>query len=326
MPIQETKRVRLNKQLAMLETQYENVSSQLLTTLNAKDHAPLELQLEEIEAKSKEVEQELSELDAQSKNANRTYLDFEDKIPHLDYSEARSLLGSTVYQSRKEGSLGLFLLHDCNALGGKWCLELIRHELGRETSHFRHIPVGVSKEVHQQNKFALLGQLGSQLNVEAVLHDADAYAKEIARKICASIQLGSVVLIEVKNWDYFSQEQQMVTWFIEKFWAQLVREFQTLPTRRNVKVIAILVADSALPDDYWEPLCYPANAFDVEKLVLLPLRTWKRNEVEEWISKYGGIEDEDQLTQKTDIIFNASFGGIPSLIYQALQTHLNGNG
>lgn len=322
--LQELKRKALAENLAELEKKFLAVSNQLSSTLNAGDKIPLQKQLELIEAEIEETEQALTTLDAQSQNANRQYLDFEDKIHRLDYSEVRTLLDGTVKQSRKEGSLGLFLLHNGNALGGRWCLDLIRKELKEATNDFKHFEIGFIKQ-DKLDEFVMLDRLAGKLNIEAVTHDAEAYAKEVIRKICGSLQLGSVVLIEVHQWDYFAQQQQMLTWFVEKFWLQLVCEFKASQTHRNVKVMAVLVADSTIPDNCWQVHCCGENDVASEKLALLPLRHWKRDEVEDWISNYGGVNwNEQKLTQMTDLIFNASSGGFPSLIYQALITHLKG--
>ena len=185
------KRKTLTERLALLEKQYLAASNQLDSTLNAGDKIPLQKQLELIEAEIEETEQALTTLDAQSQNANRQYLDFEDKIHRLDYSEVRTLLDGTVKQSRKEGSLGLFLLHNGNALGGRWCLDLIRKELKEATNDFKHFEIGFIKQ-DKLDEFVMLDRLAGKLNIEAITHDAEAYAKEVIRKICGSLQLVSI--------------------------------------------------------------------------------------------------------------------------------------
>lgn len=324
--LQELKRITLAKQLAMKEQEYEAVSNQILITLSAVDKIKLEKQKQNLETELGQLYTEQEALDTQSPDVNRQYLDFEDNIHRLDYSEVRTLLDNTVKQSRKEGSLGLFLLHNGIALGGKWCLDLIRKELKEATNDFKHFEIGFINQ-DKLDEFVMLDRLAGKLNVEAIAHDAEAYAKEVVRKICGSLQLGSVVLIEVHQWEYFAHQQKMFTWFVEKFWLQLVCEFNTVQTRRNVKVMTVLVADSIIPGDNWLTHCCDDNGFASEKLAILPLRHWKRDEVENWISNYGRVNwSEQKLTQMADQIFNMSLGGVPSLIYQALQKHLNGNG
>jgi hypothetical protein len=56
---------------------------------------------------------------------------------------------------------------------------------------------------------------------------------------------------------------------------------------------------------------------------LLPLRNWTRDEIEGWLSS-GAVRWGDELTisQMTALIYDASLGGVPQLIYEALRKHV----
>jgi len=317
----ERKRRLLVERLARLEQQWHDANAQRDATVNRADRAPLDLQIAQFDQDIEVVEKQLAEMDAESGDPNRRHLDFEDKIHRIDFGEVKEVVRTLINQAKRDGAASLFLLQNSIALGGKWCLDAIRHELNQGTLDFKSFLIGFTPH-DRKDEHVILDRLAGRLNVEAV-NDLDNYAHEVVRRLCASIQIGSVVLIEIHQWDYFHQQERVFKWFIETFWVRLARSFRAHDKRRNAKLVVVLVADAQAPPALLQAHCGDETNPDIEKLRRLPLRNWTRDEIEDWLAS-GAVRwgDEWTINQMTDLIYNASDEGRPQLVYEALRKHV----
>ncbi len=136
------KRELLTKRLALLIQQWQAANDQRDATLNNADRVPLDKQIAALEEEIEKTEMRLAEMDSQSGDPNRQHLDFEDKIHRIDFGEVKDLIKDVVSHAKRDGAASLFLLQNSIAMGGKWCLDAIRHELTQNTLDFKPYPIG----------------------------------------------------------------------------------------------------------------------------------------------------------------------------------------
>ena len=318
----ERKRRSLTERLALLERQWEDANHQRNSTLNKADRGPLDLQIEQFDKEIEEVEAQLARMDAESDDPNRRHLDFEEKIHRIDFAEVKGRIRTLVDQAKKDGAASLFLLQKSSAMGGRWCLDAIRHELDEGTLDFKKYPIGFNPN-DRRDEYVILDRLAGRLNVEPVNDNLDQYAHEVVHRLCASIQIGSVVLIEIHDWHFFHQKELVCKWFIETFWVSLARSFRAHDKRRNAKLVVVLVADTPAPAWLLQALCRDESSPDLEKPQLLPLRNWTREEIEDWLAS-GAVRWGGELTinEMVELIYSASDEGRPQEVYESLRKYV----
>ncbi len=319
---EDRKRKALNEREAALVMRRQAAEDHLNGTINAADRAPLKRQIEGFDKELEEIEAERNRSAAKSSDPNRRYLNFEEKIHLIDFSEAREILGGFLGQAKEDGAAGLFLIQNSNALGGKWCLEIVRQELNRSTMDYKPHPVGFTKN-DKLDEMTILEKLADRFAVSPVAGGADAYAAEIIKRICRSIHTNSAVFIEFNNWDYFCANDKVFTWFVEQFWARLVQSFRLHDKRRKAKLVIVLTTSRPVPAHLLQAHCCDEANPMAEKLRPLPLRTWMRQEVEDFLDSgvftWGaGLT----LAAMTDLVYESSQGGQPFLVYEALREHI----
>lgn len=319
---EERKREALNKREAALVMRRQAAEDQLNGTINAADREPLKRQIESFDKELEEIEIERNRMAAKSSDPNRRYLNFEEKIHLIDFSEVREILGGFVGQAKEDGAAGLFLIQNSNALGGKWCVELVRQELRQSTLNYKPYPIGFTKN-DRLDEMTILDKLADRFAVSPVVGGADVYATEIINRICRSISTNSAVFIEINNWDYFCGNDRTFNWFIEQFWLRLVQAFRVHEKRRKAKLIVALITSRPVPKHLLQAHCCDDANPMAEKLRSLPLRTWLRQEVEDFLDS-GVFSWSNGLTvsEMTDLIYESSQGGQPFLVYEALREHI----
>jgi len=308
--------------MAGLARRWEEASRQRNATLNSADRILLASQVKELDKEIEEAEKELAEMDAESDDPNRRHLDFEGEIHQIDFGEVKERIRALISEAEHDGEASLFLLQNSIALGGKWCLDAIRHELTQDTFDFKSHPIGFTPN-DRRDEYVILDRLAGRLNVEQVNDDLDRYAHEVVDRLCASIYIGSAVLIEIHQWDYFHHQERVFKWFIETFWVRLARSFRAHDKRRNAKLVVVLVADTTAPAELLLAHCCDEMSPNAEKMRMLPLRNWTRKEIERWLSK-GAVKwgDGQTIIEMADLVYNASDQGRPLLVYEALRKHV----
>lgn len=319
---EERKRKALNEREAALVMRRQAAEDQLNSTINAADREPLKKQIESFDKELEEIEAERNRSAAKSPDPNRRYLNFEEKIHLIDFSEVKDILGGFVHQAKEDGAAGLFLIQNSSALGGKWCLEIVRQELNLSTMDYKPHPIGFTKN-DRLDEAAILGKLADRFNVPPVADNLDRYVGEIVKSICGSIYTNSAVFIEINNWDYFCGNDRVFNWFIEQFWARLTQSFRVHDKRRKAKLVVALVTSRPVPAHLLQAHCCDDANPIVEKLRLLPLRKWFREEIEDFLDS-GVFSWGNGMTvaEMTDLVYDATQGGQPSLVYEALREHI----
>jgi hypothetical protein len=253
----------------------------------------------------------------QPSDPNQFYLRIEDTLPHTDFKRAISTAETIFTSFDSSGGAALFLLQKSRRMGAPWCVRRMRDLLNATTRHFVHIPVGFSFDARLDEFGVLLG-IARYFNIATEAASLERYTQEIITSICGSLQSGSVVFIEVSQWDYLQPQDRILTWFVNNFWQQLVRELPLIvQTHRKVRFVAVIGADGEIPmQQLPAALCCVADEFDAEKILPLELEHWSVDDIRDWLESYSGLPAW-QIDQVADTIYDAS-DGVPKLVADIL--------
>lgn len=330
----ERKRQVLEKHLAQLYAQYEAAYLQLGRTLSDADKVKIEEEVAHIEQEIEKAEAKLRDLELAHGPRSRRHLDWTTHLPKINFSEAVEIFERIVERlDLEEGGAAFFLLQDCHSMGGKWCVARLKEML--DTSDFRYYPIEFSPEARLDER-GLLSRLGQYLGCDPFPDEQDqelyleavrAYAQTVIRKICTSLQSGTVIFIELKVWDMLCLEERFLPWLLRELWVPLVRDEwpRTMEDYPLAKLFIVVSAHSAFTSGYLPPsLASTADQFDREKIVELPLRAWTPEEIRRWLLKFSGLTDPQigikspEIKQMAKLIHEASGNGQPMLVYAAL--------
>ncbi|MDX2032607.1 MAG: hypothetical protein SF339_18170 [Blastocatellia bacterium] len=325
------KQAALTTQLAHLDRRLEAANAQLNSTLNFSDKDPIrsqikliEREIEGVEAELDETDRQLGEQDAVANPANHRHLVLKDTLHRIDYDEVKNLVRELIRRALEDCAAGLFLLQESIAYRGELCLEAIYDELRRasfrETIHRREVRL---QKQDEKTMTSLLHRIAGHFNVQAspaAAQSAETYAGEIVQKICSSVYLGSVSVIEIHTWDDFQENEASCAWFLEHFWRPLTMAFHSHGQRQNAKLLIVLVIEGRCPEEIADRHCCTELEQAAEKILPLPLRNWFRHEIEAFL-KSGVIKNADPKTiqRRAERIYSASRNGTPNLICDALE-------
>jgi hypothetical protein len=206
-------------------------------------------------------------------------------------------------------------------MGGEWCAARIHALLARETCPgcFRHVQIEFQPGEHIDN-LAPLRRLGHYLGLDSTVGDPQAFAREIAGKLCGSLRMGSVVLLELRRCDYLADVPGVLPWLIEQFWQRVVQELAAVAKEfGGVKVIALLFLDADLaPETFPAEVCCTLERFERRHVLEMTLCEWSRDEICHWITRFSGLNlPRRGVDRMADRVYAAT-GGIPSLVAQQL--------
>jgi len=331
----------LNRHLDRLYEEWERVYDQMGRTWDERQLLLLERQAEALERRIKGFEEKVGpcEVGSSPQAARRRYLHWERYIPEINFTEVLRLI-EDVFR-RFEGTPGgaaLFLLQNAHSMGGRWCVERVRRLLSEKTADFKHYEIGLSPG-DRLDAWTLLRRLGEYVGSELPPVDQDAeydelairnYARVIGQKIVGSLQSGSVVFVELRTWDASSLQSYFLPWFVQDFWASLVRQLSLVVHKHPlVNFIGMIVVETPIPEGGLAvDLCCTQEQFSGEKALPLPLRLWTLEEIRRWLFSFSGLTapsigvEAQAIERMAQNIHEASGGGQPELVYTALMTTL----
>lgn len=311
-------RAALSQRLAALSEERAAAMRDLGRYISESDKLPIRRRLEEISAEEQEVLAEMDKLDERSQNQNRKHLTFEQDLQKIDFTQAKEVVKSIISQFDRSGGSASFLLQRNLSMAGRLCLLEIKDELRRGTRDFKFYPVEFSSN-SELSQVGLLKGLAGHLGVE-LKPDLQESSRIVQERIIRSLQSGSIVFIEIQQWDALPAQREVLCWFLEHFWNPLVAQLPVISNAcRRVRLIAVVVVEDELAEDCLE-FCCTQEEFDGQKMIDLPLQDWTVDDILDWLD-YLGIP-----VQQSDIIakrIHKASRGIPGLICEALRKEFN---
>jgi len=310
------------KRYAKLQADAACNIEQINGTLIAVDRNTLESQQDAIFAEMNRVYKKIEELESQNQNPIQQQFELEKNLTKIDFSEANEIINCIFEQLNRAGGGVLFLLQNSYSMAGDLCLTTIRDRLTQETRDFKPFPIDLASRHSEENEYGLLNAIAEKLQPIEAVPDLEQYARLIIKKICSSLQSGSVVFFELKKWDDLQSPARLLNWFIDRFWLPLIEELPTIAQNyRKVRFVVVVSAEAPLSEDFQNLPCCDRHNFDCRRMLELPLDCWTQDEIADWLDMYSGLPANriDRLARR---IYRISNEGIPELVRSKLRAEL----
>lgn len=329
-----TKKGQLEEQLAFLTKQSTLVNNQIKTELSDSNRSRLKeglkniwKEMEKVEAELKNVEAELN-LAVPKKSFEQKNRQIKDNLPKIDFDKARRLINKEFAKKEIES---LFFLENSYTMAGELCIDIIKNSLFNP----RHFPIGINF-LSPQDHFGILQPLAKQLKVDIVVQIAKQLefdtvsqktiiiqnsTNEIINKLCKSIQTGSVIFIEINNWNHLINQDEIARWFLKDFWQPLINQCKSQEKDKpGIKIICVIDSEYPIASECKQIFKnYP-------KSIELPLKNWNQEDIQNWLITYssGLLNFQFNLTggQINEIakqIYLKTDKGTPRMVRQQLE-------
>jgi hypothetical protein len=312
------------KHLGLLYQKLEAAYAQKGSTLNRVDQLSIDEQIAQIEADIQQTEGELSKLELPLNRQSH----WEDHLPDIDFRIATEKFSRVFSHLPDEGVAAAFFIQNSDTMGGRWLVRWMKTFSSHKTIDFKYHSI-VFRSFEQLNPADFLKKIGEQLGVQPSTHGIHVYSSEIVTRICQSLQSASVVFIEVDIWQDIAQREDFVAWFLQDFWAALLRHWrqcaQDLP---KMRLITVIIAASTIPDDCFSHLRCTYDQAHSEFLLELPLERWQEKDIRDWLFTYSGLINrtigptKEELALMARNIYETSDQGLPSRVWNALLREL----
>jgi hypothetical protein len=315
-PSIQVRKKQLEKNQAELNQDYISANRELNRTTNEVERNRLGRQIKDLEQEIDEVEARLQELEKAENNPNHCSLQRAEKLPEIDFSKIKKTANKIIDKFGKDGGSALFLLQDSHAMAGDLFIAALREQLRSKTGNFRHCRMRFTASEGALDETGILNRLASWFGVQP-LAVRDAYIQAIIQAITESVQSGSIVFFELNRWEKLVPQEQILTWFLDRFWQPLVSQLPIKDCPR-VKFIAMMTSDiPLLPACLDLPYFCQESRFDGTKILDLPLRKWTVKDIEEWLENFSGLPGPE-ISRTAKNIHQSSRKGIPQLARDAL--------
>jgi hypothetical protein len=179
---------------------------------------------------------------------------------------------------------------------------------------FRPYPVDLGSQISEFYQSEFSKRLASHLG-----DDSDSNLPTIIKTLCSSLRGGSIVFIEIKNWDNVIDPKSFLNWFMDSFWQPLVDELDPVFLEYSkIRLIVALIAKSnvsSVCSDLSDCFC-TMDAFDKRKIIEIPLLDWTTKDIQNWLINFKGLSNPISQ-QKAYEIYRES-EGTPSVICSIL--------
>ncbi|NJL64035.1 MAG: hypothetical protein HC903_22135 [Methylacidiphilales bacterium] len=285
----------LEEELASLTEEYTTVMRQRQNERDALAKLQFKKQGDKLLEQMTDIEAKLEQLEASDNNPNQIYLNIKESLPEIDFKEAIKIVEIVTQQYRfnSDGGAALFLLENSYSMAGYLFIDKIREELKRKTGHFKYIKVDLSSS-SSYDEYGLLERVAGYLKIQCKsISNIREYCTEIIKKICQSLQSGSIVFIEINKWDCLQSQESIIPWFVDNFWIPLIQESKVFikdKELRRVKFVTVIDSEYQLSVECNNlPYYCCGDSFDYQKILKLPLNQWQQDDIQEWLEIYTGL-------------------------------------
>lgn len=251
-----------------------------------------------------------------------TYL--ENVMHEIDYTEVGAFLERGARLHSDDGFAALCMIQRSTGMGGKWCLKRIQSWLNERGPAPVEVNITPSEGETVDARF-ILGRLAAKFDGPHPTETLTAYAQSIIQRICGSIYVGGRLLIVIRQWEDYVDQEAALDWLLNDFWRPLVRAFRRGENRSRARLLVVVMTDDEIVQPDAAGRCCAPEDFDCEKIVSLQLRAWHEWELANWLMDYWGQPLEltrARATAMAEKIYRASFNGDPLKIYELARNRL----
>jgi len=298
------RRDHYSKRLAILLEELEALENQLFTTISAVDKLNLERSIKQKIQDIEGVNKQIQDLDSKNENTNLRERDLQKRLQKIDFTKAKDITKfvNTKF-GRNSGAVVLFLQRSTKQKGC-YCIEEVLdlflgdRKIGEEISgDFRRYLIDLDSAISTGDEFEFSRRLASYLgsNIENPLYDT-------VKQLCLSLQGGSILFIEICNWDDITGQNNFLDWFMDKFWKIVISELEIIFQEfSKIRFIVVLRSNAKIFEkSYPSYFCklsrnYKLTKFDPGQIIELPLLDWEVEDIKEWLIDNFGLSNDKSL-------------------------------
>ena len=246
-------------------------------------------------ARYTEIELEIQEIEAQlavnkSTETLATFRSskeiYKKKLIDIDYEEPTEVFEVISKKVKKLGGAAAFLLNEAYRLRGDILIQHIEDTLTTQSQDIQDFPIEFTPG-EPKNQEALLSKILGYL-----CESEPATPEQAIAKICQSLQLGSIRVFKIHNWDDLQDPYSVLKWFLDCFWLPLIERCQSHCQQEdlvNVKLFLLIACQANDPEILQQPYYAECNIYDPcnvcceKSLVHLPLFPWTKEQIKNWM-------------------------------------------
>jgi hypothetical protein len=231
-----------------------------------------------------QIEIELSSYEQSSLTKNQRGNRFDKKLPKIDFGKPKKIIDNILSQFGRQGVSAFFLIENTTVTMGDLLVNEIRDDLTKESDDWRHYPISIlaNHVVDEQSLLTAIASFIPKYDSETQTFDNPQQdAKKIIDKITDGLQVGSIVFLELNDWDALGENQDsLLSWFIKNFWTPLTKKQSKLSQNyANIRIILFMTTCSSLSRKCQDlPYFCTRSKFDNQKIFKLSLQkngSWK---------------------------------------------------
>jgi hypothetical protein len=263
-----------------LEEQLEAVQRQMRTESDYEKQLLLQ-------RKADDLLQQMNELKKLSNTnqipCNQITLFINNKIKEHDFEKAKKSIERKFKKFDKFWGEAIFLIDNIYDMAGQDCIALIKDKLKDDLNEtrklFRPFPIGITS-LSEKNEFGILLPLGEYLKITddgKGRKNLSEYTQKIIEKICGSLQTGSIIFIQINDWEHFIEcQDKILFWFLNDFWSLLIAEGKkTVKNKDWRQVRFVTVINASVKMSFKEH----KHLFDKYDVIKIPLGKWNEEDI-----------------------------------------------
>lgn len=329
-----SKRQACEQALSKLAALYDEALTQSVVAIDAVARKQAQQQAEEIERRMDDLQSKLDGLALAP--ANPAHPDdcvtdrqqvhdlLQKNLHRIDFDHVEEAVTHVLAADTEQGSAGMLLFQQCSRMNGRLCSNRVGNLLKDKSGGLFHpLPIELLPGDRIDAEL-LLHRLASHLDVETGGHSQREQLHRVSKRLCGSLQVGSIALLEIAGCDSLVRDDPAaLQWLVTEFWPRLMADLEqrvaTLESA-NVSIILLLFFDHELPAGALaKKQCCTLKKRRRDKVLKVKLRNWTKDEVHQWINCWGMPgHPPDRVARIVEHVMRIS-EGLPYLISNELQ-------
>lgn len=285
----------LRKRLTELNEEIDIAEAQLSTLNNDVEYKRKEKEIDKLCCRYDETKAKIQEIESQpSKNKkNSSSFSFEKgvqtRLISMDYRHSKEYFGRVSNKVETSGGAAALFLNEAYRLRGDILTQHIEDTLTNQGQDIIDYPIEFFPG-EPKNQEALLAKILGYLGEAEPAQPEQAIAK-----ICQSLQIGSIRVFKIHNWDELQDPYAVLKWFLDCFWLPLIECCQRHCQKEQlvkVQLFALIICQANDSEILNQPYYAkhdrydPCNVRREESIVHLPLSCWTEAEIKDWMCRF----------------------------------------
>lgn len=312
----------LQQRLSDIDAEIAIAEAQLSTINDDVERQRKENALDTLYSRYDKIEAEIQKIESQSSinKSNSTSFSFgkgvQTRLISIDYCHSKQYFGKISNQVEKSGGAAALFLNDAYRLRGDILTQYIEDTLTNQGQDIIDYPIEFFPG-EPKNQEALLSKILGYLG-----ETEPAKPEQAIAKICQSLQIGSIRVFKIHNWDELQDPYAVLKWFLDCFWLPLIECCQKHCQKEQlvkVQLFALIICQANDSEILNQPYYAkhdrydPCNVRCEESIVHLPLSCWTEAEIRDWMCHFPPPQYKKNLCAINDLAssFYRKTDGVP---------------